>query len=402
MAFPTEEWLSENILITRAPRASTRRSFQLGPRALASAEMEAGPATPEPRAVRWRYARLALLAAPAVLLLLAASDFGAAPELDASSETDGGRRLASRGRGWWKRRPKWRSRHAAWLEAPGGVDDALDPALQPLQDYARPTEDAGSATGTWDVVRGAGPLGFPPSALVAKITPSALVAKEATGGIPLEFCQSGLINLGGDVCCPSACGQCGGDGCSERDGGGGNCCVDPIHASGKLCGTATDLKCIMPQSCAQDKCLLECPYDPGCAVTWRRRGWTRGGADTETAPATAPAAKEREVAPPPAQAYADGVGCTADGRCTGGEGGPVVQPVVQDAVRAATASSASEAAAIARVLGNRTSVNVAGDPMFKLGPNGKGVHFWLHEVSHNPHPSPDPNPNPDPHPNPNP
>ena len=254
--------------------------------------MEADLAPPEPRATRWRYARVALLAAPAVLLLLAASEFDADPEIDASSEADGGRRLASRGRGWWKRRPRWRSRHAAWLEAQAGAEDAVEPALEPPRDYARP-EDLGVASSTWEVVRGAGPLGFVPSALVAKIVPSALVAKEATDGIPLEFCQSGRMNLGGDVCCPSSCGECGGDGCSERDGGSGNCCVDPIHASGKVCGTGTDLKCIMPTSCAQDKCLLECPYHPGCAVIWRRRGWTQGHAET------APAAKEGVPPPPP-------------------------------------------------------------------------------------------------------
>ena len=30
----------------------------------------------------------------------------------------------------------------------------------------------------------------------------------------------------------------------------------------------------MPDTCAQDKCLLECAYDTGCEVVWRRRGWT--------------------------------------------------------------------------------------------------------------------------------
>ena len=260
--------------------------------------MEPQGAPPEPRATRWRYVRVALLAAPAVLLLLAASEFGADPEIDASSEADGGRRLASRGRGWWKRRPRWRSGYAAWLEAQAGVDDAVEPALEPPRDYARP-EDLGAASNPWELVRGAGPLGFVPSAPVAKLAPSALVAKEATDGIPLQFCQSGLMNLGGNVCCPRTCGQCGGEGCSERGGGGGNCCVDSIHESGTVCGTATDLQCIMPTSCEQEKCLLECPYHPGCALVWRRRGWTQEGVPPPPPPSPLPHPSPTPSPPPP-------------------------------------------------------------------------------------------------------
>jgi hypothetical protein len=88
-----------------------------------------------------------------------------------------------------------------------------------------------------------------------------------------EFCKEGLTNYQGDVCCPSSCSQCGGGGCMENNGGSSDCCIDQIHASSRACSSESDVKCIMPTSCAEDKCLLECPYNKGCEAVWRRRGW---------------------------------------------------------------------------------------------------------------------------------
>ena len=218
-------------------------------------------------------AALALL--PAVLLLLALSDVGRRPELDASAETEGGRRLAARG--WWKRRSRWRPRQAAWLETQAGLGD--DAALDPPLDYARP-KDLASTTGA----------GGAPPALLAKETSS-------SGGHLLEFCQDGLLNYDGGVCCPSACGQCGGVGCNAREGGPESCCTEPIHSSGKVCGVASDVQCRMPTSCAQDKCLLECPYDPGCAAISSRRGWSVK--QTQRSDEAMPLLQPRSSPPPP-------------------------------------------------------------------------------------------------------
>jgi len=104
------------------------------------------------------------------------------------------------------------------------------------------------------------------SATTRTPTPTALV----------EFCSEGITSKEGGVCCPSSCDQCGGEGCSSEGGPQPRhaCCIDKIHASNKVCSSASDVKCIMPKTCAEDKCLLECPYDAACVAVWRRRGWT--------------------------------------------------------------------------------------------------------------------------------
>lgn len=43
-------------------------------------------------------------------------------------------------------------------------------------------------------------------------------------------CIGGIISKSRDACCPTACGQCGGDGCAERPGGAPHCCGGSIHA----------------------------------------------------------------------------------------------------------------------------------------------------------------------------
>ena len=101
-----------------------------------------------------------------------------------------------------------------------------------------------------------------------------LEATENDGSL-VEICKDGLTNWEGDVCCPGSCTQCGGDGCLKDDSGTNDCCIDEIHESNKVCSSASDVKCLMPKTCAEDKCLLECPYNRGCEAVWERRGWNR-------------------------------------------------------------------------------------------------------------------------------
>ena len=49
---------------------------------------------------------------------------------------------------------------------------------------------------------------------------------------------------------------------------------NPYPNPNQVCSSASDVKCIMPKTCAEDQCLLECPYEAACVDVWRRRGWT--------------------------------------------------------------------------------------------------------------------------------
>ena len=111
---------------------------------------------------------------------------------------------------------------------------------------------------------------------------AAAALRSAPAAGVVEFCSEGVTSKEGGVCCPSSCDQCGVGG----SGGGGHCahgegapqqrgcCIDPTNASSKACSSAADVGCVMPATCAQDKCLLECPYDAACVGVWRRRGWS--------------------------------------------------------------------------------------------------------------------------------
>lgn len=46
-------------------------------------------------------------------------------------------------------------------------------------------------------------------------------------------CSTGIAN--GNVCCSSSCGACGGTGCGTRVGGSDSCCLTPIKTANKLC-----------------------------------------------------------------------------------------------------------------------------------------------------------------------
>ena len=50
---------------------------------------------------------------------------------------------------------------------------------------------------------------------------------------PDPTCENGLLNNG--ICCLSSCGQCGGSGCSSREGGSLGCCGGVIETSERYC-----------------------------------------------------------------------------------------------------------------------------------------------------------------------
>ena len=94
-----------------------------------------------------------------------------------------------------------------------------------------------------------------------------------------HFCKDGITNFEEDVCCMPECETCGGgqkDGdvaCAERPGGAEHCCAADIEATGNICATASDVICMMPLTCRDDRCLLHCPLDPACSIVWKERGY---------------------------------------------------------------------------------------------------------------------------------
>ena len=65
----------------------------------------------------------------------------------------------------------------------------------------------------------------------------ALVAlAAAASAAPDPNCDTGIrAARRNDICCASSCGSCGGAGCGDRPGGGGNCCVGTIESSARSC-----------------------------------------------------------------------------------------------------------------------------------------------------------------------
>ena len=100
-----------------------------------------------------------------------------------------------------------------------------------------------------------------------RVTPSAKHPDDSL----VEYCRDGLMNADGTVCCSSECEFCGE---SPIESDNGDCSVDQIEGSNEVCMSSSDVKCIMPDNCGEDKCLLECAYNTGCEVVWRRRDWT--------------------------------------------------------------------------------------------------------------------------------
>ncbi|CAM9475140.1 unnamed protein product, partial [Ectocarpus fasciculatus] len=59
-----------------------------------------------------------------------------------------------------------------------------------------------------------------------------------------QTCEGGIAGIQkADVCCALSCGSCGGDGCSQRDGGSASCCFDEITAEGASCSSTEEAPC---------------------------------------------------------------------------------------------------------------------------------------------------------------
>ena len=201
------------------------------------------------------------------------------------------------------------------------------------------------------------------SAQQEKVLLARLEATENDGSL-VEICKDGLTSWEGDVCCPSSCNQCGGDGCLKDEGGSNGCCIDEIHASNEVCSSASDVKCVMPKTCAEDKCLIECPYNRGCEAVWKRRGWNAPqkhdfDEGMISAPEAAPAvARERlQVSRPPDESivelckagltnWAGDVCCSSSCDQCGGNGASNDCSIDQIHVSSKVCSSASDVSCI--------------------------------------------------------
>lgn len=84
--------------------------------------------------------------------------------------------------------------------------------------------------------------GFCNQGLCADPSPSAPTNTPTIG----PLCSAGYINSGGDVCCASSCGACGGSGCGGRPGGGANCCVGAILTANVPCTSSDQTACVLP------------------------------------------------------------------------------------------------------------------------------------------------------------
>ena len=183
--------------------------------------------------------------------------------------------------------------HGAPLELSAGSFQSF--AAVKVEEEPVSVEALASATGPWRLgaaspsvakwLRLAHTIGdsdIPSAMRQAAEEQAAAALRSAPAAGVVEFCSDGVTSKEGGVCCPSSCDQCGVGG----SGGGGHCahgegapqqrgcCIDPTNASSKACSSAADVGCVMPTTCAQDKCLLECPYDAACVGVWRRRGWS--------------------------------------------------------------------------------------------------------------------------------
>jgi hypothetical protein len=85
-----------------------------------------------------------------------------------------------------------------------------------------------------------------------------------------KYCENGLVGGGGNYCCESSCGQCGGSGCSA---GGALCCTGNIANSGKSCENY-DAPCILSSSL--DVCVLSTQYSNKLSGTYYKDGVANG------------------------------------------------------------------------------------------------------------------------------
>ena len=132
----------------------------------------------------------------------------------------------------------------------------------------------------------------------------------------VEFCKEGRTSELGRECCPSSCSQCGGEGCSDDKGGSSDCCLGPIHASKKVCSSASDVKCMIPlegyaaeeEICSmcgaqgnccgkggawEGRCPVDRSWDDGLAACIAAR--EKKAADTTSEPAAPAASKDEDT-----------------------------------------------------------------------------------------------------------
>ncbi|CBJ33624.1 hypothetical protein Esi_0531_0003 [Ectocarpus siliculosus] len=82
----------------------------------------------------------------------------------------------------------------------------------------------------------------PAPATPAPATPAPTPAPSRAAGT----CEGGIVGVqASNVCCALSCGSCGGDGCSDRDGGEDNCCGVEIRTANLDCSVTGEAPCIV-------------------------------------------------------------------------------------------------------------------------------------------------------------
>jgi hypothetical protein len=61
------------------------------------------------------------------------------------------------------------------------------------------------------------------------------------------FCETGVANSVGTICCAASCGRCGGADCESLPGGSDNCCSVAIKSKQEICRARDDEPCLIPQ-----------------------------------------------------------------------------------------------------------------------------------------------------------
>ena len=70
---------------------------------------------------------------------------------------------------------------------------------------------------------------------VGRASSSAMELRNASQAPVEPWCPGGVLSSSKDVCCPAACGSCGGSKCYTRPGGAENCCAAKIAKGGAIC-----------------------------------------------------------------------------------------------------------------------------------------------------------------------
>ena len=104
---------------------------------------------------------------------------------------------------------------------------------------------------------------------------------------PDPYCNNGIIGgSGDDVCCPTECGSCGGEGCSSRPGGYDNCCLSGVRPNSRSCNIESApcnidndndkyfLNCLIGVGASDVCCQLECGTCGGSECSSRPGGYS--------------------------------------------------------------------------------------------------------------------------------